>query len=72
LIPPGKYRIAVTQKWTREAFDPSKKQGKKRADRETDMLANKFGMATSPIVVEVKQSQNVTIDLDHPTKSASP
>jgi hypothetical protein len=69
-IPPGKYRVAVTQKLKRELFDPKKKQKGVRADRETDMLANRFGIDTSPITLEVKKSQDVTIDLDVTTASA--
>jgi hypothetical protein len=69
-IAPGKYRVAVTQKYSREAFDAEKKAGrtKKRADRETDMLANKFGLATSPIIREVKTGGELVIDLDRPTE----
>jgi hypothetical protein len=71
-IPPGKYRIAVTQKMRREAFDatkPHSKRGLKRADRETDMLANQFGIDTSPIVREVKGAQDIAIDLDRPREA---
>ena len=69
-IPPGKYRVAVTQKYSREAFDAEKKAGrtKKGADRETDMLVNKFGLVTSPIIREVKRSGELVIDLDRPTE----
>jgi hypothetical protein len=47
LIPPGKYRIAVTQKGTREAFDaanPQTNKGAKRVDSETDTLGDQFGL----------------------------
>jgi hypothetical protein len=71
-IPPGKYRVAVTQKRKREAFDAIKQGTKKRVDRETDMLADRFGIGTSPIIREVKTSQEVTIDLDRPSESPSP
>jgi hypothetical protein len=73
-IPPGKYRIAVTQKMEREAFNAAKPQSqsksrnKKRVDRETDMLADRFGLGTSPIVREVNTSQELTIDLDRPNE----
>jgi hypothetical protein len=70
-IPPGKYRVAVTQKMTREAFDaanPQPKKGTKRVDRETDMLGDRFGLDKSPIVREVVGSTSLTIDLDKPTE----
>jgi hypothetical protein len=72
-IPPGKYRIAVTQKMEREAFNAAKppSKTKKRVDRETDTLADRFGLGTSPIVREVNTSQELTIDLDRPTESPS-
>jgi hypothetical protein len=71
-IPPGKYRIAVTQKMTRETFDATKpqvKKGRKTADRETDTLANRFGVETSPIVRVVKGGEVLAIDLDQPTEA---
>jgi hypothetical protein len=71
-IPPGKYRIAVTQKIEREALDALKKETKKRLNREADMLADRFGLATSPIVRQVDGSQELTIDLDRPTESSPP
>jgi hypothetical protein len=69
-IPSGKYRIAVTQKMEREALDAIKQGTKKRVNRETDMLADRFGVGTSPIIREVKASQEVTIDLDRPSESS--
>ena len=71
-IPPGKYRVAVTQRMKREALDALKQGTKKRVNRETDMLADRFGLTTSPILREVKTSQEVTIDLDRPSESPSP
>jgi hypothetical protein len=71
-IPPGKYRIAVTQKLTRETFDasaPKPKRGAKAADRETDTLKNQFGIDNSPIVREVTGSGEIIIDLDRPTEA---
>ena len=53
MIRPGKYRIAVTQKPTRNAFDmvnPQTKKGAKRVDRETDKLGDQFGLKEPPIV----------------------
>jgi hypothetical protein len=71
-IPPGKYRVAVTQKFTREAFEAAKEKIKKKGfDRETDMLENKYGPSTSPFIVQVNRSQEATIDLDRPTESAT-
>jgi hypothetical protein len=69
-IPPGRYRVAVTQKIEREALNATKSQQKKGApvNRETDMLANRFGMGTSPIIREVKTRGELVIDLDHPTE----
>jgi len=69
-IPPGKYRVAVTQKMSREAFDAAKKTGtiKKGVDKETDMLAGQFSLTTSPIIREVKTGGQLVIDLDHPTE----
>jgi hypothetical protein len=69
-IPPGKYRIAVTQKMTREAFDATRKPNqrpKKGVDRETDTLANKYGIENSPITREIKAGGELIIDLDQPS-----
>ena len=66
-IPPGKYRIAVTQKMSRETFDAvaaKAKKGTKGLDRETDTLGNKFGIETSPIVRELTGAQEIAVDLD--------
>jgi hypothetical protein len=75
-IPPGKYRVAVTQRLIREAFDAAQKnqktKAKKRADRDTDTLGNRFGISNSPISVEVSRSEDVTIDLDQSTGSPKP
>jgi hypothetical protein len=69
-IPPGRYRVAVVQRLTRETFDAKKstlKKGPGRPDRETDQLKNRFGMETSPIIREVKKSGEIIVDLDQPT-----
>jgi hypothetical protein len=74
-IPPGKYRVAVTQKLKREAFDAAKQKApktKKPVSRETDMLADRYGATTSPIIVQVNRSEEVTIDLDRPAESPKP
>ncbi len=65
-IPPGKYRVAVTQRLTREVFDAKQSTTKKHLSRETDTLGNQYGLENSPITVEVKLSEDVTIDLDSP------
>ena len=73
-IPPGKYRVAVVQKMTRETFDASNPKGRRTVggrvavDRETDLLADRFGLTTSPIVREVGSSTDLTIDLDNPAQ----
>jgi hypothetical protein len=75
-IPPGKYRVAVTQKLIREAFDAANKnqktKAKKRVDRDTDTLGNRFGISNSPITVQVTQSEDVNIDLDQSTGPPKP
>lgn len=65
-IPAGKYRIAVTQTITSEAA--AKQKGRKRINRDTDMLKDKFSEMASPIVRELKNSAGLTIDLDKPTQ----
>jgi hypothetical protein len=69
-IPLGKYRVAVTQKMSREAYDakphPRPTNSITRVDRETDMLKGRFGMAHSPIIREIKTSCELVIDLDRP------
>ena len=68
-IPPGKYRVSVTQELTRDAIDKineNVQRNQKLFDRDTDMLKGQFG-AKSPIVLEIKDSTEVTIDLDKPT-----
>jgi len=66
-IPPGKYRVAVTQKLTREAFDAAYPQPQRDVSREADTLADQFGPGTSPIVRELKTTgEELVIDLDHP------
>ncbi len=65
-IPFGKYRVAITQKMTREAFNTASQRSKKTLDRETDMLSNRFGLGNSPIVRDVTSSCELAIDLDKP------
>ena len=74
-IPPGKYRVSLLQKLRREAVDKKNEKlrpNQKLFDRDTDMLANRYGISTSPIVVEVNKSEYVEIDLDRPTGSKTP
>jgi hypothetical protein len=64
-IPPGKYRVSLTQKLTREAVDRKNEKVKRNQtlfERDTDMLEGRFG-DNSPIVTEIKDSNEVTIDL---------
>jgi hypothetical protein len=66
-IPPGKYRVSVVQKLTRDALE--KATPTKRTvvvDREKDYLNGRFGPENSPIVRELKSSCDVAIDLDKP------
>jgi hypothetical protein len=70
-IPPGKYRIAVTQKMTRETYDATKKPNqrpKPGPGREIDTLGDKFGIDKSPITREIKASGEQIIDMDQPTQ----
>ena len=72
-IPPGKYRVAITQRLTREAFDAAKpKSTKKRRTRETDTLGDQYSLENSPITIEVTRSDDVTIDMDSPKGSPKP
>ena len=70
-IPPGKYRVMVTQRMSREAFEAAKPKaapGKPPITRETDFLGGKFGAMNSPILREIKGTSEVVIDLDRPTE----
>jgi hypothetical protein len=76
-IPPGKYRVAVTQRMKREAFDAARekikdKAKKKAFTRESEMLDGKYGMDRSPFIVQVNRSEEVVIDLDRPNSTAQP
>jgi hypothetical protein len=67
-IPPGKYRVSVTQQLTREAVDQKNENvgpKQKLFERDTDMLKGQFS-EKSPIVCEIKDSTEVAIDLDKP------
>ena len=71
-IPPGKYRVAISQKMTREAFDKLHKSTKIKpgtdpaVTRDTDFFSASYGPSTSPITREFTSSAKVTIDLDKP------
>jgi hypothetical protein len=68
-IPPGKYRVSLTQQLTRKAVDKKNEKLKPSQtlfDRDTDMLKGQFG-PNSPIVREVKTSEELVIDLDRRT-----
>jgi hypothetical protein len=66
-IPPGRYRVAIVQKRTREAIDAAAASGKKADDRDTDFLKDAFGPKSSPIIRELTVSCDLAIDLDAPT-----
>jgi hypothetical protein len=65
-IPPGKYRVAISQRLTRDAVEKASKAKRKVVNRDADSLASQFGMATSPIMRDLTSSCEVTIDMDHP------
>ncbi len=69
-IPPGKYRVAISQRYNREAFEALKNKPKGMV-RDDDTLKDRFGPATSPIVREVKGRTDLVIDMDKPTEGAS-
>jgi hypothetical protein len=69
-IPRGKYRVAVTQKMAREAFDALGPQARKKGvTRETDTMGNRFGLESSPILREIDGPADLEIDLEKPAGS---
>jgi hypothetical protein len=67
-IPPGKYRVSVTQKLQREAVDKKNEKAgknKKLFDRDTDMFDGKYA-ENSPFVFDVDGKTEITVDLDRP------
>jgi len=73
-IPPGKYRVSVTQQLTREAVDKKNENVKRNQrvfERDTDMLNGQFG-ENSLIVVEIKDSTELAIDIDKPGPARGP
>lgn len=72
-IPPGKYRVSVTQKYrNKHTVDKPKKPGTALIDRDTDLLGDRFSSKGSPIVVEVPGSGSLVVDLDRPTCPSRP
>jgi hypothetical protein len=72
-IPPGKYRVSITQKYrTKHTIDKPKRPGEATINRDTDLLQDRYSPTTSPLVVEVNTSEKLTLDLDRPTGSAQP
>lgn len=68
-IPPGKYKISLEQKLSRESLDEKNaklSKGQKPFDRDTDMLKGRFGINT-PIIRDLKESGPLSIDLDNPS-----
>ena len=63
-IPPGKYRVAISQTLTSEAA--AKQKGRNRVNRDADMLRDKFSETNSPIIREIKDAADLTIDLNSP------
>jgi hypothetical protein len=67
-IPPGKYRVEVAQRWTREGLkNVPVEKGKRAVNRETDLLRGRFAAGSSPIVRTIEGPGEITIDLDQPS-----
>ncbi len=71
-IPPGKYRVALVETLLREELDKLKKaakpkRGQKRITDDTNFLEDSFGETTSPFVLDLKTSTNITLDMAKPT-----
>ena len=70
-IPRGKYRVAVVETIRREELDKLKKsskpkRGEKRINDDTNVLETTFGENTSPFVLDLKTSTNLTLDMSKP------
>ena len=65
-IPPGKYRVAIAQRLSRDALRKATSPRGAVVDRERDYLGDRFGPVSSPIVRELKSSCDLAIDLDRP------
>ena len=71
-IPRGKYRVALSQRATREEVERLKGKptpGKAPIDRETDFLLDRFSVDRSPIVREINGQGELVIDIDRPEAS---
>jgi hypothetical protein len=67
----GKYRVAVVETIRREELDKLKKsskpkRGEKRINDDTNVLETTFGEKTSPFVLDLKTSTNLTLDMSKP------
>lgn len=72
-IPPGKYRVSVTQKQrTKHTVDKPKRPGLGLVDRDTDLLGELYGPSNSPLIVEVTRPERLTIDLARPPGAPNP
>ena len=70
-IPPGKYRVTVTQKFKREAVDKKNEKvdrNKKLFERDTDVLNGQYTELRTLFVFDVDGKTEMTIDLDKPSK----
>ncbi len=70
-IPRGKYRVAVVETIRREELDKLKKsskpkRGQNRINDDTNVLETTFGENTSPFVLDLKTSTNLTLDMSKP------
>jgi hypothetical protein len=68
-IPPGKYKVSVTQKFKREAVDKKNEKldrNKKLFDRDTDTFNGQYLEQRSPFVFDVDGKTEMTVDLDKP------
>jgi hypothetical protein len=72
-IPPGKYRVSVTQKYrTKHTIDRPKARGEAPINRDTDLLDDRYSPTGSPLIVEVVDSTQIVVDLDRSTASPKP
>src|SRR5262249_32288974 len=72
-IPPGKYRVSVTQKYrTKHTIDKPKARGEAPINRDTDLLGDRYSPSGSPLIVEVLDSTQIVVALDRSTASPRP
>ena len=62
-IPPGKYRVSIVEKRTRDAVDTAEKTKHKAVDRDDDFFKNRYSPESSLIVRQIDHSDTLTIDL---------